>query len=97
MLSVSLKTVLQYLQTENVISVGNGTDALIIALESLELTKKEARSSLLFCNLRSYWQVLSPNLDVSIEDCNIDTAQIEKIFKIQGLYYLYIYLEKALI
>ena len=31
----------EYLDINNVITVGNGTDALIIALESLNLTKKE--------------------------------------------------------
>ena len=72
----------EYLQTENVISVGNGTDALIIALESLELTKKEVivPAFSFFATSEAIVQAgLVPKfVDVSIEDCNIDTAQIEK-------------------
>jgi len=72
----------KYLNTENVISVGNGTDALIIALESLELENKEVivPAFSFFATSEAIVQAgLVPKfVDVSIEDCNIDTAQIEK-------------------
>jgi len=71
----------KYLNTENVISVGNGTDALIIALESLELENKEVvvPAFSFFATSEAIVQAgLVPKfIDVSIEDCNIDSAQIE--------------------
>ena len=71
----------KYLITENVISVGNGTDALIIALESLELENKEVivPAFSFFATSEAIVQAgLIPKfIDVSIEDCNIDSAQIE--------------------
>ena len=71
----------KYLNTENVISVGNGTDALVIALESLELENKEVivPAFSFFATSEAIVQAgLVPKfIDVSIEDCNIDSAQIE--------------------
>jgi len=76
------KNLSQYLKTENVISVGNGTDALIIALESLELENKEVivPAFSFFATSEAIVQAgLVPKfVDVSIEDCNIDIEQIEK-------------------
>ena len=72
----------KYLKIENVISVGNGTDALIIALESLELKRKEVivPAFSFFATSEAIVQAgLIPKfVDVSIDDCNVDTAQIEK-------------------
>ena len=71
-----------YLNTENVISVGNGTDALIIALESLNLEKKEVivPAFSFFATSEAIIQAgLIPKfIDVSLEDCNIDIKEIEK-------------------
>ena len=72
----------EYLDINNVITVGNGTDALIIALESLNLTKKEVLvpAFSFFATSEAIVQAgLIPKfIDVSIEDCNLDTKQIEK-------------------
>ena len=72
----------KYLKTENVVTVGNGTDALIIALESLELKNKEVivPAFSFFATSEAVVQAgLTPKfVDVSIDDCNIDTNQIEK-------------------
>ena len=66
----------EYLSVENVISVGNGTDALIIALESLELERKEVivPAFSFFATSEAIVQAgLVPKfIDVSIDDCNID-------------------------
>ena len=71
-----------YLNAKYVVSVGNGTDALIIALESLCLTKKEVivPAFSFFATSEAIVQAgLTPIfVDVSLEDCNIDTEQIEK-------------------
>ena len=71
----------EYLSVENVISVGNGTDALIIALESLELERKEVivPAFSFFATSEAIVQAgLVPKfIDVSIDDCNIDVDQIE--------------------
>ena len=71
----------RYLNVKNIITVGSGTDALIIALESLELTKKEVivPAFSFFATSEAIIQAgLIPKfVDVSIEDCNIDPEEIE--------------------
>lgn len=71
----------RYLNVKNIITVGSGTDALIIALESLELNKKEVivPAFSFFATSEAIIQAgLVPKfVDVSIEDCNIDPEEIE--------------------
>ncbi len=72
----------KFLNIENVISVGNGTDALIIALESLNLEKKEVivPAFSFFATSEAIVQAgLIPKfIDVSLQDCNINIKEIEK-------------------
>jgi dTDP-4-amino-4,6-dideoxygalactose transaminase len=72
----------QFLNVKNVISVGNGTDALLIALEALELTKKDVIVPS-FSFFATSEAIVKANLnpvfiDVNRQDCNINTEIIEK-------------------
>ena len=71
-----------YLGAKYVVTVGNGTDALKIALESLELERKEVivPAFSFFATSEAIVQAgLKPVfVDVEIKDCNIDVEKIEE-------------------
>ena len=71
-----------YLSVKNVVSVGNGTDALIISLLTLELERKEVivPSFSFFATSEAIVQAnLNPVfIDIDQDNCNIDVKQIEK-------------------
>lgn len=71
-----------YLGVKYVVTVGNGTDALKIALESLELERKEVIVPA-FSFFATSEAIVQANLkpvfiDVNIKDCNIDVEKIEE-------------------
>ena len=72
----------EYLNVEYCVSVGNGTDALMIALASLNLEKKEVivPSFSFFATSEAIVQVgLEPVfVDIDLKDCNIDVNKIEE-------------------
>ena len=87
----------KYLNVEYCVSVGNGTDALMIALAALNLEKKEVivPSFSFFATSEAIVQVgLEPVfVDIDLKDCNIDVNKIEeKINENTGQFYLFIYL-----
>lgn len=71
-----------YLSVKNVVSVGNGTDALLISLLTLELERKEVivPSFSFFATSEAIVQAnLNPVfIDIDQDNCNIDVKQIEK-------------------
>ncbi len=70
-----------YLGTKNIISVGNGTDALIIGLLSLKLKKREVivPSFSFFATSEAIVQagLVPVFVDIDYKDCNIDVSKIE--------------------
>lgn len=71
-----------YLSVNHVVTVGNGTDALLISLLALELSKKEiiVPSFSFFATSEAVVQAnLKPIfVDINKDDCNIDVEKIEK-------------------
>jgi len=71
-----------YLDVEHVITVGNGTDALLIGLEALSLEKKEilVPSFSFFATSEAIVKAgLHPVfVDIRFSDCNIDTDKLEE-------------------
>lgn len=72
----------EYLNIKYCISVGNGTDALMIALSALNLERKEVivPSFSFFATSEAIVQVgLEPVfVDIDLKDCNIDVNKIEE-------------------
>lgn len=71
-----------YLNVENVVSVGNGTDALLISLEALRLEKKEVivPSFSFFATSEAIVKagLVPVFVDINLDDCNLNTELIEK-------------------
>ncbi|MEC8537690.1 MAG: DegT/DnrJ/EryC1/StrS family aminotransferase [Bacteroidota bacterium] len=71
-----------YLNTKHIITVGNGTDALLISLLSLELERKEVivPSFSFFATSEAIVQagLIPIFVDIDIANCNIDVKKIEE-------------------
>ncbi len=72
----------KFLNVKHVVSVGNGTDALLIGLEALELKKKEVivPSFSFFATSEAIVKagLIPVFVDINDKDCNIDVELIEK-------------------
>jgi dTDP-4-amino-4,6-dideoxygalactose transaminase len=72
----------RFLNIEYVVSVGNGTDALLIGLEALELRKKEVivPSFSFFATSEAIVKagLVQVFVDINNQDCNIDVELIEE-------------------